>query len=196
MKQTAFVCVVVIALGAATGCIATKETYVSRGNKLYDAGKYADASLNYQKAIQKDPNFGEAYYRLGLSALKQDQPREAYYSLYRAVQLLPNRPEVTETFADICLSYYLESPQHPQLLYKQIKQLADELLLKNPNSYKGLVLKGYLAQTDRNPQGAIDFFLNDSEKLLCRFGPPNGFLPILQTAWIESLVSMRLPRFF
>jgi tetratricopeptide (TPR) repeat protein len=159
MKQTAFVCVVVIALGAVTGCIATKETYVSRGNKLYDAGRFEEATLNYQKAIQKDPKFGEAYYRLGLAALKQkEQGRLAYDSLYRAVQLLPDNVEVMEKFADLVLAVYLADPHHPQFLYTEITQLSQELLAKNPNSYKGLMLRGYLEQTDRKPKEAIDDF--------------------------------------
>jgi len=158
MKQTTCVCVAILAFGAATGCIATKQTYVSRGNQLYDAGKYADAALNYRKAIQKDPKFGEAYYRLGLAAVKQDQAREAYDSLYRATQLLPNRVDVTERFGDICLSYYLADSNHPKFLYNQIAELSSQLLAKDPNSYEGLMLKGYLAQTDRQPKQAIDFF--------------------------------------
>lgn len=158
MKQTTCVCVAIVAFCVGTGCITTKQTYVSRGNKLYDAGKYADASLNYRKAIQKDPKFGEAYYRLGLSAIKQNQPREAYDSLYRATQLLPNRVEVSEKFADVCLSFYLASSSRPKRLYTQLTQLADEFLSKNPNSYEGLMLRGYLASTDRQPKEAVAFF--------------------------------------
>jgi tetratricopeptide (TPR) repeat protein len=158
MKQTTCVCAVVIAFCAGTACITTKQGYVSKGNKLYDAGKYADASLNYRKAIQKDPKFGEAYYRLGLAAIKQNEAREAYDSLYRAVQLLPSRTDVLDKFADVSLSFYLASPSHPQFLYKQITQLSDELLSKDPNSYEGLMLKGYLKQTDRKPKEAIAFF--------------------------------------
>jgi tetratricopeptide (TPR) repeat protein len=158
MKQTTCVCVAIVAFGVGTGCIATKQTYLSRGNKFYDQGKYADASLNYLKAIQKDPKFGEAHFRLGLSAMKQEQARAAYDSLYRANQLLPNRVDVTEKFADICLSYYLADPSHPHFLYTQIAQLSDELLAKNPNSYEGLMLQGYLAETDRKPKQAIELF--------------------------------------
>jgi tetratricopeptide (TPR) repeat protein len=156
MKQTTCVCVVIVAFGAGTACIATKQSYVSKGNKLYDAGKYADASLNYRKAIQKDSNFGEAYFRLGLAAIKQNQAREAYDSLFRAVQLLPNRVDVTEKFADVCLSFYLADPS--KALYQQIKQISDELLSKNADSYEGWMLKGYLASTDRKPKDAIAFF--------------------------------------
>ena len=36
-----------MAFGVGTACIATKQTYVAKGNKFYDAGKYDDASLNY-----------------------------------------------------------------------------------------------------------------------------------------------------
>jgi len=158
MKQTTCVCVVILAFVAATGCIATKQTYVSRGNKLYDEGKYSDASLNYRKAIQKDPKFGEAYYRLGLTAIKQNQPREAYDALSRASQLLPNRADIAESLGDVLLSYYLADPSHPQRLYKQISQLADDLLAKNPNSFRALTLKGYLAATDKKPKEAISFF--------------------------------------
>jgi tetratricopeptide (TPR) repeat protein len=158
MKQTLFVCIVVIAFGAGTACIATKETYVSRGNKLYDAGKYSEASLNYLKAIQKDPKFGEAYYRLGLAAIKQDQGREAYDALRRAVQLLPTSIEAREKLADVSLVFYLANPQHPMWLYRQLTQLSAELLEKNPNSYKGLMLSGYLATSDRKEKEAITFF--------------------------------------
>ena len=156
MKQTTCVCAVIIAFGAGTACIATKQSYVSKGNKLYDAGKYADASLNYRKAIQKDPKFGEAYYRLGLAAIKLDQPREAYDSLYLATQLLPNRTDVTEKFADVCLSFYLADQS--KSLYQQINQISGELLAKNSNSYEGWMLKGYLASTDRKPEDAIESF--------------------------------------
>src|SRR5258708_27993383 len=163
MKKAVNLCVVVVAFGSLFACITSKQSYVSKGNKLYDSGKYDDASLNYRKAMQKDPNFGEAYYRLGLSAIKlsaidQNHAREAYDSLFRAVQLLRDRTEVVEKFADICLSFYLADPSHPQALYKQITQLSDQLLSKDPNSYEGLILKGYLASTDKKIKDAIQFF--------------------------------------
>lgn len=158
MKQTTCVCIAILAFGAATGCIATKQTYVSRGNKLYDAGKYADASLNYRKAIQKDQKFGEAYYRLGLSAIKQNQPREAYDSLYRAVQLSPDNVDAKEKFSEVCLAIYLADSTRPNWLYRQLTQLSDELLKQNPSSYQGLILAGYLNAADRKPKEAISFF--------------------------------------
>ena len=167
MKKAVGFWVIVMALGVTTSCIATKQGYVSRGNKQYDAGKYQDAILNYRKAIQRDPNFGEAWYRLGLAAVKANDPRQAYEALLRATRLLPNNVDAKDKLADVCMAIYLADPSHPSVLYKQLTLLSDELLAANRNSYEGLMLKGYLADTDRKGKEAIEYFskavqLNDS----------------------------------
>lgn len=158
MKRVVCVCIFVAALVVSSACGVSKQSYLVKGNALYAAGKYEDASLNYRKAIQKDPNFGEAYYRLGLTAVKLSQGQLAYEALFHAVQLLPENIDAKEQFGDICLSFYLADASHPQSRYTQIKKIADELLSKNANSYKGLMLKGYLASTDRKLTEAIEFF--------------------------------------
>jgi tetratricopeptide (TPR) repeat protein len=150
--------VCVVAVIAASGCSTSKQSYLERGNKLFAEGRYDDAALKYRVAIQKDPGFGEAYYRLGLAAAKLNQTREAYSALFRAVQLLPENVKAKEKFADVCLSVYLADPQHSQVLYNQISKLSDEFLSKNHNSYEGLMLKGYLASTDQKPKDAIEYF--------------------------------------
>lgn len=157
MRRVVCACIFVVSFIALSGCSATKQAYLAKGNKLYAAGRYNDASLNYRKAIQKDPTYGEAYYRLGLAAIKLEQPPEAYSALFRAVQLLPGDFEAKKRFADVCLSIYLADPSHPQVLYTQIGKLSDEFLSQNRNSYEGLMLKGYLASTDRKPQEAIGY---------------------------------------
>jgi tetratricopeptide (TPR) repeat protein len=154
----ACLCILVLSLVALPGCSASKQSYVAKGNKLFAAGKYQEAALNYRAAIQKDAAYGEAYYRLGLTAVKLDQAREAYNSLFRAVQLLPGNDEVKRKFADVCLSVYLADSSHPQMLYNQIRDLSDALLSKHRNSYEGLMLKGYLASTDNKPKEAIAYF--------------------------------------
>src|ERR1700693_1858058 len=123
MKQDFSVCVLVCALSFSS-CTATKSGYLEKGNRMFAAGKYAEASLNYRKVIQKDPQFGEAYYRLGLTAIKQDNSREAYDALNRAVLLLPENIDAKEKLAAITLSYYLLDPRHPQNLYSQVSKLS------------------------------------------------------------------------
>jgi tetratricopeptide (TPR) repeat protein len=179
MKQTTCVCAVIIAFGAGTACIATKQTYLSRGNKFYEAGKYADASLNYQKAIQKDPRFGEAYYRLGLAAIKQNDGSKAYDALYRAVQLLPNRPEVAVELGDVILSGYLADPRRPQRLYDDLTQISRQLVSKNPNSFDGLRFQGDIALSDKQYERA--------NALFAKGNAIRPMQPKLVGAWVECL---------
>jgi len=154
MKKTVGTCLLLLAI---TAC-STKRGYLEKGNTFFEQGKYQDAAINYRKAIQKDSNYGEAYYRLGLTAIKQDNTAEAFDSLFRASRLLPNNIELKEKFAGVCLEAYLKDPKRPQKLYQQVQQLASELLSQNPNSFEGLRLKGYLAHEDRKPQDAISYF--------------------------------------
>jgi tetratricopeptide (TPR) repeat protein len=154
MRKAAGLC---IALLAITAC-STKVGYVEKGNVLFQQGKYQDAAITYRKAIQKDTNYGDAYYRLGLAEAELDNATDAYNALYRASHLLPNNVEVQEKFAAVCLDYYLRDPKRPQKLYQEIQQSASDLLAKNPNSFEGLRLKGYLAHEDRKPEEALDFF--------------------------------------
>jgi tetratricopeptide (TPR) repeat protein len=157
MKRALSICIVVASLLSLSGCT-TKQSYISKADKLFKVGKYADASINYRKAIQKDPQSGEAYYGLGLSSLKQDDAKQAYTALSRAVELLPGNDDAKEKLGELCLSAYLTDPRRPQSLYKLIAQLAGKLLAKNPNSFEGLRLKGYVALVDRKPEEAIALF--------------------------------------
>jgi tetratricopeptide (TPR) repeat protein len=154
MRKAVGMCMVLLAM---TAC-STKRGYVEKGNVLFQQGKYEAAAINYRKAIQKDPNYGEAFYRLGLNEAQQGDPGEAYNALFRANQLLSTNTEVKEQFASFCLEYYLRDPSRPAKLYQQLQQTSEELLAHNPNSFEGLRVKGYLAYADRKPQDAIGYF--------------------------------------
>ena len=90
MKKFASAAMLLTMLGV-SACAVSPAQYVQKGNALFDSGKYADAEINYQKALQKDPNLGEAYYRLGLTKMREAQPAEAYRVLSRAAELLPKK---------------------------------------------------------------------------------------------------------
>ncbi|MBZ5595902.1 MAG: tetratricopeptide repeat protein [Acidobacteriia bacterium] len=157
MRRVVEICAAVACFVALSACT-DKQSYIARGNKLFEAGKYADASINYRKAIQKDSRFGEAYYRLGLTAIKQGDANQAYAALMQAVELLPDNEDAKGKLGDLCLNSYLRDPHHPQQLYDQITRLADRLLAKNPDSFDGLRFKALLARTDRKPEEAIASF--------------------------------------
>src|SRR5581483_2297757 len=66
-----------------------KQKYLQSGNKYFDAGRYHEASIMYRKSIDQDRKFGEGYYRLALTDLKQGSVASAYPPLRRAYELLP-----------------------------------------------------------------------------------------------------------
>src|ERR1700722_68505 len=139
-KSLAIVALVI----AGFSCDTSPQRYLDKGNGLFNAGRYAEAEINYQKAIQKDPTSGEAYYRYSLLKFKQGKLGESYRLVYRAAGYLPDREDITVALADTCFEMYLGNRGDANL-YGQVDAISRRLLQKNPNSYDGLRLKGYVA---------------------------------------------------
>jgi len=139
-------------------CRVRPEAITKKADKLFTSGNYAEAELNYKKALQKDSNYGEAHYGLALTELQLLKTHEAYDSMSRAADLLPNRPDVKIRLADFALALYLPDPKHPANLYNQLNQLSGDLLAKDPNSFDGLRIKGHLATAENKTADAADFF--------------------------------------
>ena len=55
----------------ASGCSRGPAAYVERGKAELAAEKYADAEIDYSKAMQAKPDFGEAWYGLRLAQFRQ-----------------------------------------------------------------------------------------------------------------------------
>jgi tetratricopeptide (TPR) repeat protein len=141
------------------GCGVGPQSYVNRGNRFAGAGKYTDAALQYQKAIQKAPDFGDAHYRLGLLYLTTNRPVPAYQELKRAVELMPDDDQALATLGKLALTIFSRDPKHPQPLYDQADKAADQLLSNKPDSFDGNLLKGAIALTgvNKRPADAVLF---------------------------------------
>jgi tetratricopeptide (TPR) repeat protein len=146
-----------LALMAVLVACSHPETYLVKGNQFFDQQRYAEASLNYRKAIQANPNFGQAYYRLALAEAKLNHADRSFEALTNAVRLMPGNGEARAHLGDLCLMRYQAQPT-PQG-YEQTSRIADQLLEGNPRSFTGLRLKGYLAFADGRPDQAIPFFM-------------------------------------
>jgi tetratricopeptide (TPR) repeat protein len=140
------------------GCGRSARYYLDHGNALFAKGQYEEASLNYQKACQRDPQMGDAFYHLALTKLKQSQLVPAYQILQRASRLLPDNEDVKVKLGDIALAAYLDSSNHPQRFYDQVTNVANQLLSKDAHSFDGIRLKANLAASDRRYEQAIDLF--------------------------------------
>ncbi|MGB6944966.1 MAG: tetratricopeptide repeat protein [Bryobacteraceae bacterium] len=136
-------------------CGKTADQYIARGNKLFTAGKYADATLNYRNALKKSPNSGEAYYRLGLALLKQGQGGEAYQSLEHAVTFSPKNTDAKIQLANLALIIYARDPKHPPVLYKQAQSMTDQLMAPGGDHVQGLRIRAALALVDNKPGDAV-----------------------------------------
>ena len=151
-------CFVLAAALVASSCGLTKQKAFDRGTKLYENGKYAEASIEFRRAIQKDPKFGEAYLKLGLTALKQGDLKAASEALLHAVVLMPGRVEPKAELAELYVNAYMADPRNLSGFYEQASQFTTDLLRQDPNSFYGLRLKGYLAIADNKPKEAIENF--------------------------------------
>jgi tetratricopeptide (TPR) repeat protein len=132
--------------------------YFEKGNTAFARGKFAEASLNFRKAVQKDPTFGEAYYRAGLSELKQNKSAEALQDFENAVRLMPDNQEAKTDLTNLVLGAYIGDSKRPKFLYDLLVQFSGAWLKRDPNSRQGLRIKGYLAMLDRRPEEAVVVF--------------------------------------
>lgn len=167
----------VLALVLACTACTSSERYLERGKKLFEAGKYADASLEFRRAIQKDPKLGEAYYQLASSELRLNKTREAYQDLRRAVELRPSDRDIQIALADLCVELYEADPHRPKFLYDQVSRVFEQLTAKEPKSFDALRLQGYLAFIDRKlPEGIAD--LREANQM--RPLDPRVIFPLMQ----------------
>ena len=146
------------------------KRYVDNGNKYYDKGKYKEASIMYRNALKKDPRFSDAYYRLGLVDLRLGLYGEAQRALLRAIETDTEKknPDAMVKLADIYVARYATNPQPNKGLIPEIKDLAKKLTDRDPNSYDGYRLNGYISMVNasggdpavisKNRKQAIDFF--------------------------------------
>jgi tetratricopeptide (TPR) repeat protein len=167
------------------GCSKSANQYIKRGNELFKAGRYADATINYRNAIQKRPDSGEAYYRLGLALMKQSQVVDAYQAFNHAVTLAPKNMPAKVQFGNLSLAIYTRDPKRPAALYNQAKTMADQLLGPGGDRVEGLRLKGALALIDNQPAKALDLF-GEAAKI----APDN---PEIAGGLAEALVADKQP---
>jgi tetratricopeptide (TPR) repeat protein len=139
------------------GCGATPEAYLQRGNRFFDAGKYDDADIQYRKAIQKQPTFGEAHYRLALVELKKDKSFDALEDLRAAVQFSPDNESAIAKLGELSIFFYNADSAHSTQFYREAVQAKDQLVARNVGGFDALRLQGALAMIDRKPHEAVEY---------------------------------------
>jgi tetratricopeptide (TPR) repeat protein len=140
---------------AATGCRRSADHYLQKGNSLFEAGDFRNASLNYRKAVQIDSRSGEACYRLGLAEMKLENPQSAFHAFSRAAGLLPERMDVRDAMSEILLTAYLVDKRRSKEVRKRLWDTSEQMLTKDPQSYGALRVRGFLALDEGKRDEAI-----------------------------------------
>src|SRR5262249_33113705 len=119
LEMPLYLSAALVLLLLATGCSRNSQDYVRRGNSFFSEHKYDDAALQYRRALQNNPNYGEAIYQLGLVSLEQNKFADAYPLLTRAVEAMPQNDEAKAKLADTTTALYVTDPTHPRAMYDQ-----------------------------------------------------------------------------
>jgi len=109
-----------------------KREYLASGDAYFEQKKYAEAVVEYRNAIQQDPKFGQARYKLAESYIFLNQPGDAYREYVRAADLMPDSVEVQVKAARMLL-------MGGQFLDAQTR--AEKALAVDPKSVDAQLLK-------------------------------------------------------
>ena len=113
-----------------------KKRYLENGNKYFARGKFKEASIMYRNALQKDLQYGPAYYHLALTDLKLGRIPNALGELRRSIELMPkgqpDRLDAEVRLAEIYLAY-----THENEFLTEVDGITKELLQRDPNSFDG-----------------------------------------------------------
>src|SRR5277367_1534307 len=163
-------------------CTKSPQSYLERGNRLFAAGKFEDAELQYRNSVLKDPNFAEGYYRLGLLKYTLRRGAEALRDLQHAADLDPSDERYAVELANVSIEAYQVTPGKKKL-YDQADQEADRLLKRDPNSFDGLRLRGDLLVIDRKYDEALSEFRKANT---IRANDPNIILSLAQILFAQN----------
>jgi putative PEP-CTERM system TPR-repeat lipoprotein len=141
----------ILALGlAAASCSKdpekAKKEYLESGNAYYAQQKYKEAAVEYRNAIQQDPKFGIARYKLAETYAKLDDPRRAYREYIRAADLMPDDADVNLKAGTLLLL----AGQ-----YEDAKSRAEKVIAKQPKHVQAQVLRANAMAGLKDVDGAI-----------------------------------------
>ncbi len=146
---TGIMMIMIIALLAACGGPEQKKIkFYNKGKALYEKGDYVKARLELKNALQIDIKYADAFYMLGMIALKSEDPRGAYANFSKVVELSPKHWD-----AQVQLGrFLLGSGKTDEAMGK-----ADLVLKNDPKHEDALLLKGMVLLKEKDNDGAARF---------------------------------------
>jgi tetratricopeptide (TPR) repeat protein len=160
MKQTRNTVLFVIAtlavlmIGCSRDPMVRRQRMLESGQRYFDKSEYSAASIEFRKAIQVDPKFAEAHYRLGLTYWRLQNWQEAYRALRTAANLNP------QNVAPLLELAAMEAGMRKN---EDARQDILQILGVEPNNAKAHLLLGQVSLQERNYETALKEFLRAQE---------------------------------
>ena len=132
-----------------------RSTAMSRGQQYYQKAAYAEAEIQFEKAIQNDPKFGQAWLWLGRTEERLGNTVAAIQTLKEGAARMPGQDAPLIELGNVLLVGFAGNPRHPVELYKQISEIADQLLSEDHESFEGAKLRGILAASENDSAVAV-----------------------------------------
>lgn len=153
MRKTSCVILAVLVSAGLTACSSDPQAeardHLDRGNQQAAGKKYAEAIIEYRRAVQADPRLGEARLQLAHAYASTGDGINALREYVRAADLLPDDVDAQQRAG----AYLLLANQ-----FTDAQGLADRMLKRDPESVDAMVLKANALAGLKDTEGALSTF--------------------------------------
>jgi tetratricopeptide (TPR) repeat protein len=118
-------CVMAATLGCSRDPNQKRQKYFVSGDRYFEKGKFPEAAIEFSNALQVDPQYAAAHFKLAESYLKLQRFPDAYRELQRTIELDPRNSR-----AQLDIGLILIAAQS----YRQVELIAKQMLDNDPNS--------------------------------------------------------------
>lgn len=153
MRKTSCVILAVLVSAGLTACSSDPQAeardHLDKGNQQAAGKKYAEAIIEYRRAVQADPRLGEARLQLAHAYASTGDGINALREYVRAADLLPENEDAQRRAG----AFMLLSNQ-----FTDAQGLADRMLARNPDNVEAHVLKANALAGLKDLDGAVANF--------------------------------------
>ena len=137
-----------IALPLLIGCSqeAAKRRHLENGTQYLDAGRLADAIIEFRSAVDRDELWGEARFKLAEAYAANGDAERAYREYVRAADLLPD-----DTTAQLKAATYLLVVGQ----YEDARTRVQRVVERDPGNVEALIVLGNALAGLRDLEGAV-----------------------------------------
>jgi tetratricopeptide (TPR) repeat protein len=162
MKKLSFVAVVVTVISGGVFAYSllrvsnkTPQAYFESGKKYYDQGKFAEATIEFLNAVKRDPNYRNGRYYLALSYFGQHDVVSAVKQLRAIIEAHPDDIEANLRLGTIYMTAGAVNPD----LYHRAKEIAQEVLSRQPQNVAGLLLSADASAGMKDFDTSVELYL-------------------------------------